>query len=857
MSDNSDTPDAPEGVRVGRDVSGILVAGDHNSVTRVDVTADYGAQLTVFAGPLPTPVRRHPISHLPRSFAADPLIGRDEDVQRLREAIEAQPLVHLWGPSGIGKSALLRHLALTLPRGSEGVAYIEARGRTADDLAQAIFDISFDAPNYKPSLEVIKEHLKTLHLRIYLDDAGLADHELRRLFDLAPESTFVFTAEQRSSVGGAHAVRLGGLTAAAAAELITTLLNRALRPDEERIVAALRDEVDGNPLRLRRIASSGAEQLPGIDELPELLPALVRGLGAREKDLLHLLASLSGAELTGWHLNDLLGFADAGELADGLVRGGLLVASETGYSCPPDVAEQALAQDAAERYPADRLCERLTAWVLADGTAPDDVAAHFQALDAAVLHAEATGHAALGVALARAASPKLAGSLQFDAWGCLIGAGWAAATAADDRAGREFFVRAEGARNKARGKPALAAMLLAEAAVLWREINVLHAQHAATQTIAGTAATQPVQPVPLGTAPSQAGTASNPAATSHMTTMAHAARNTTATGHASASASASAASPVTNTAQVGHAGQAGHTAQTGQASQTAQTGHAAQSAQASHQAAANTATHVSQQAGVSQTQAATHTATQAATHVGTSSAQSVTQAVQQMQPLHQIGTVAAGGGHTGVAATTAVAAKGVTAMVVACVLGAVAVVGVGAAVYAGDQTHTAASGALPTVGVTTPFVMPTMPAIPQDTDTSIYVDPVCDSLMTSLDSEEESLDTDSNSLDDAVNTYNTAMDAHNSGETSNVPSTGPVNSAVNQFISDLQTMTSTLQTAGSTAQNTGVVTALDGMSSATQKMISGFQSYAADGESAEYDYSSQADQLYDDDTSLADACFGS
>ena len=807
MSDSSDAPGVSERVRVGHDVSGILVAGDHNTVTRMEITADYGAQVNVHAGPLPTPVRRRPISQLPRSSSAEPLIGREDDVRRLREAIEAKSLVHLWGPSGIGKSALLRHLALTLPRGPEGVAYIQARGRTADDLAQAIFDISFDAPNYKPSLEVIKEHLKMLHLRIYLDDAGLPENELRRLFDLAPESTFVFTAEQQSAVGGAQPIRLDGLTASAAAELMRTLLGRALHPDEERIVPTLRDAVGGSPLRLRRIASSAAERLPGIDELPELVPALVRGLSPREKDLLHLLASLSGAELTGWHLNDLLGQADAADLADGLVRSGLVVASETGYSCPPDVAEHVLTQDTAEGYPVDRLCERLTAWVAADDTTPDDVAAHFQALDVAVLRAEAAGHAALGVALARAASPKLARSLQFDAWGCLLGAGWEAATTANDQAGKEFFLRAEGAHNKALGKSALATILLTEAAMLWREISTLQA-HTATQPMASTAATQPAQL-------SLSGTASNPAASGHMTDMAHAAHNA-ATGHASASVSA--ASPVVNTAQAGQAGQAAHVA------------HAA------HQTAANPATYIPRQTNPPPTHAATPSAHSAA------------------QPLPHVGSAAAGGGHTAVAGTTVVAAKGGMALVVACVLGAVAVVGVGAAVYANDQQHSSASGVSPAVSTTSPYVEPTLP---EDTDTSIYEDPVCDSALTDLDDEGSTLDDDSSTLSDAVDSYNTAMDEYNSGETSSVPSVTPINDAVSTLISDLQTMDSTLQNASSTAQNSDVVTNLDDMSSETQQMISSFQSYAANGENTDVDVSDQISQLQDDDDSLYDACYGS
>jgi hypothetical protein len=324
MSENKGAADDSGWIRIGN-VSGTAVIGDNN---------------TVYGGPPPVPVKRSPISHLP-SPAAEPLIGRARDVRVLQEAIETRQLVQVWGASGVGKSALLRHLACEMPHGPEGVAYVEAGGRTADDIAQAIFDISFDAPHYKPSLEVLKEHLKTLRLRIYLDDAGLGEKDLRRLLDMAGQSTFVFTSQQRSAVAGVHAIRLEGLSAPAAAELVAALLPRELRPDEAPVVAALCDAVDGNPLRLRRIALSAAtgKGLPGIADLPELLPALLNKLQPHERDLLHLLGSLSGAELAARHLHDLLDRPDIDTVAGGLVRHGLLLASETGYSCPPDVAE--------------------------------------------------------------------------------------------------------------------------------------------------------------------------------------------------------------------------------------------------------------------------------------------------------------------------------------------------------------------------------------------------------------------------------------------------------------------------------------------------------------------------------------
>jgi hypothetical protein len=643
MSENNGAPDDSGRIRAG-DVSGTMVIGSHNTVSSLKITAESGSTVTVHGGPLPDPVKRPSISQLPRS-AAEPLIGRARDVHVLQEAIETRQLVQVWGESGVGKSALLRHLACTMARGPEGAAYIEAGGRTADDIAQAIFDISFDAPNYKPSREVLKEHLKTLRLRIYLDDAGLDEKDLRRLVDMAEQSTFVFTSQQRSAVDGVRAIQLEGLSASAAAELVAALLSRELQPDEAPIVDALCDAVDGNPLRLRRIALSAAtgKGLPGIADLPELLPALLNKLRPQERDLLHLLGSLSGAELVPRHLNDLLGRPDTDALAEGLVRHGLLLASETGYSCPPDVAECVLNIRKTE-FPADRLCRALTAWVEARDTTPDDVAAHFQALDVAVLRAEQSGQAQLGAALARAASPKLALSRQFDAWGSLLGVGWAAAKSAGDKDGEGFFLREARTRRKAIGRVAQTTALVLEAEVLWRELTALHAHSAAHQVANATSTSAP--PV-------------------HPFTPTHGAVHTQAFTHPTAATSA--------TSAPAHTTLPAHVARP-----VVDLSHpSAQPHIAAHVTSAHSAAPIPQRIDLS----AAHPSVAHSTH-----------AVSTTTP-------ATSAGHT-TAAGAASAKVGISALALACTIGFAAVLGVGAMVYANDQPYP--SPALAASPVSTP-----------------------------------------------------------------------------------------------------------------------------------------------------------
>ncbi|CAM5657367.1 ATP-binding protein [Streptomyces viridifaciens] len=821
MPENNGAPGGSERIRAG-DVSGTMIVGNRNTVTNLNITAEYGSAVTLHAGPLPDPVKRQRISHLPRTVA-DPLIGRERDLRLVQEALGKRQLVQVWGASGVGKSALLRHLARTLPGGPDGAAYVEAGGRTADDLAQAIFDIGFEAPNYKPSLEVLKEHLKTLRLRIYLDDAGLDEKDLRRLFDMAEQSAFVFTSQHRSALDGVHAIHLDGLTAPAGVNLVQTVLARGLLPDEARTVQALCDALHGNPLRLRRIALSAAtgKRLPSIADLPELLPALLNRLRPPERDLLHLLGSLSGAELAAPQLSSLLGRPDAEALAEGLVRHGLLLASETGYRCPPDVAECVL-KSRMTQFPAEPLCRALTAWVESRQTTPDQVAAHFQALDVAVLRAERSGQAPLGMALARAASPKLALSRQFDAWGSLLGAGWAAARSAGDSAGEEFFLREARARRRAIGRAAQTATLVLEAGVLWQELTALHAQSAAHQ-VATTVATSAVAPI----APATPIAPITPVAP--VTPVPPVTPVTPVTTVVSPPV---VTQPVVSPAPVTHPVVSPTPVQPPtkpiviDLSQSTQ-----QPLPPTHMTGA-------------------HSTSQATSpKIDLSGAHS-----SAAQPTQAAGTAATGPSHTAVGAAGAATAKGGTALAVACAVGFTTVLGVGAMVYAAKQSDQAPTAHAtypsapppkvytphPPVPAPAPPVYTHAPPAPSPVVTPRLVDPVCATVIPAVERDSRQFKTDKATESRALESYNNAVDAYNSRRTSTIPDDSTLKSALDTVIKDLRASESTLRQAISQARDRSVASDLNSMLTAHQQEESQYRSFRNHPSGSRVDTTNQA-----------------
>jgi hypothetical protein len=357
-------------------------------------------------------------------------------------------------------------------------------------------------------------------------------------------------------------------------------------------------------------------------------------------------------------------------------------------------------------------------------------------LDVAVLRAEKSGHARLGAALARAASPKLALSRQFDAWGSLLGVGWAAAKSAGDKEGEAFFLSEARTRRKAIGRAALTTALALEAGVLWRELAALHAHSAAHQVAnAGAAVPSPVTSLPVHTV-----TTSHVAG--HAPTVTHpTVHSSVASGHAHTTLSGHVARPVFDASRA-----------------------SAQPHVASHAAGTHSAVPIPKRIDLSAHSSVAHS----------------TPPVSTTSP-------AASTGHTGATAAGAATTKGgMSALAVACTIGFAAVLGVGAAVYATDQPNS------------TPTAAPSYASAPNlsdytssTNDTSPSVDPVCATVSSDLPPKIQQFSKDASSATEAMDSYNTAMGSYNSGETSTAPDDSTVFSNVSTVISDLSSIEST------------------------------------------------------------------
>ncbi|AWE54560.1 ATP-binding protein [Streptomyces nigra] len=455
-------------VDIDGDATGPVIAGNYNVV----VDAQHGSTVTVLMdGQRPRPRRRDRIRLLPRRQGTP--LGRDADLAAIAAALHAGESVQLWGPPGVGKSALLRHAARTLDAGGDGVVFLDAARREPEDLAQDIFEACHSTGGYAPSRGELPQLMEGVEATVYVDNADYTAEQLRAVMDAAPDALFVFAGREevlQGTDGRAH--RVEGITRDAAAELLTRELGGAGDPD---LVTALWEAAAGAPLLLLRAAAVArldpAAGLPRPGAVRELLHPLFDRLDEPSLRALHLLGTFRDAELDPEHIGALSGTPDAAALCAGLAGLGLAEETELGYRVADGVVAALRERRGLRPYALERLCGYFADWAARPETPAAQVAGHARALEVLAELAERSGRADLAVRVVRAASPALARSLRFGVWGRLLDQGLPAAQRAGDRQAEAYFTHERGVRAVLTGNRVVAAVLLAEADILWRQLG--------------------------------------------------------------------------------------------------------------------------------------------------------------------------------------------------------------------------------------------------------------------------------------------------------------------------------------------------------------------------------------------------
>lgn len=233
-----------------------VVQGEHNTVnlTINNYSAD-GALVTPSDRPAPGPrAWPSPVRLLPRAFPD--LLGRGAEVEAAVAALASRRPLEISGQAGVGKSALLRHLAhhSCTDRFVGGVVFREYRNEPVADLVQKLFEAFFDS-DVKFTDTRIRSYLQDTQALVIVDDAELGREQLETLGITMPSSILVLASQQPLLLGEGKHIALHGLADVDALDLLQRRLDRTLDPGEYEAGVAMCRAVDGNPLRITQAAA--------------------------------------------------------------------------------------------------------------------------------------------------------------------------------------------------------------------------------------------------------------------------------------------------------------------------------------------------------------------------------------------------------------------------------------------------------------------------------------------------------------------------------------------------------------------------------------------------------------------------
>jgi NB-ARC domain-containing protein len=414
--------------------------------------------------PRPTPILLRP-----RSIRG--LLDRRIELAAALSALDAGLPVEAIGGPGIGKTAILRHLAHH-PRAAsfvDGILYLPARHQSSSDLLQLIFEAFYDSDEICKATDAeIRRGLQDKQALILLDDVQLPQHELEQLLDIAPRSAFVMAARERCLCGEVRSLALKGLPVEDAVLLLERESERSLDATERSAAATLCAALEGHPLRILQAAAVIREFGISLDDCARnatpasLITELLASIDEKQRRGLLALTALPGVPL---QVQDVSGIADVTDIESSLmvlVRRGVVVSSRSRYQLAAGVGDQLRRKEDLKPW-LNRAITYFTAWAERHRRSPGNLLEESEALMR--VQQRATDLRRWGEVLR--VGGLLEGALvvgaRWGAWAITLERCLAAARAIGDRSAEAWALHEIGTRAACLGEPGMARASLSQA----------------------------------------------------------------------------------------------------------------------------------------------------------------------------------------------------------------------------------------------------------------------------------------------------------------------------------------------------------------------------------------------------------
>ena len=266
---------SPTTIAVTGNVAGSIVVGDHNFV----VNTNHGTIVYKHAGPqiklreaAPQPPRA------PRDF-----VGRSKELAELEAVIAAHEVALVYGPEGMGKTALMKkaangEAARSSPNGVVIVEGADERGEALglDDVIQRLFDALYESePPLKVNATTARTYLSNTRPLVLLDNLNIPASRFSTLADLCPQGAMVISSLRRTTDEAvnpaAKPLKLEPLRRDESIELFMAKAGVALDETSRRTLDAICDLLADVPLAIVTAAGAVREAKLSLSQAQKIL----------------------------------------------------------------------------------------------------------------------------------------------------------------------------------------------------------------------------------------------------------------------------------------------------------------------------------------------------------------------------------------------------------------------------------------------------------------------------------------------------------------------------------------------------------------------------------------------------------